>query len=101
MLDPSVGEGVVQAMQKEVHRMELRLAELLRLQERLMQVRAGAGEQEARGRLSGVWRQGSDGTGQWPKVPSATRHPAPRSPTALLPSTRSWSARCQSTRSSA
>lgn len=39
MLDPSVGEGVVQAMRKEVHRMELRQQELLRTQERLMQVR--------------------------------------------------------------
>jgi hypothetical protein len=36
-----VGEGVVQAMQKEVRRMELRLAELLRLQERLVQVGRG------------------------------------------------------------
>jgi hypothetical protein len=39
MLDPSVGEGVVASMRKEVHRMELRHAELLRTQERLMQVR--------------------------------------------------------------
>jgi hypothetical protein len=39
MLDPTVGEGVVTAMRKEVHRMELRHAELLRVQERLMQVR--------------------------------------------------------------
>lgn len=38
MLDPSVGEGIVQAMRKEVHRMELRHAELLRTQEKLMQV---------------------------------------------------------------
>jgi hypothetical protein len=38
MLDPTVGEGVVTAMRKEVHRMELRHAELLRVQERLMQV---------------------------------------------------------------
>ncbi|KAF6257749.1 hypothetical protein COO60DRAFT_1639651 [Scenedesmus sp. NREL 46B-D3] len=37
MLDPSVGEGVVAAMKREVHRMELRHAELLRTQERLMQ----------------------------------------------------------------
>lgn len=41
MLDPTVGEGVVTAMRKEVHRMELRHAELLRVQERLMQVREG------------------------------------------------------------
>lgn len=41
MLDPSVGEGVVQAMRKEVHRMELRHAELLRTQEKLMQVQTG------------------------------------------------------------
>lgn len=40
MLDPTVGEGVVTAMRKEVHRMELRHAELLRVQERLMQVGA-------------------------------------------------------------
>lgn len=39
MLDPTVGEGVVAAMRKEVHRMELRHAELMRVQERLMQVR--------------------------------------------------------------
>ncbi len=38
VLDPSVGEGVVQAMKKEVHRMELRHAELVKTQERLMQV---------------------------------------------------------------
>jgi hypothetical protein len=38
MLDPTVGEGVVAAMKREVHRMELRHAELLRTQERLMQV---------------------------------------------------------------
>lgn len=38
MLDPTVGEGVVTAMRKEVHRMELRHAELMRVQERLMQV---------------------------------------------------------------
>jgi hypothetical protein len=38
MLDPSVGEGVVAAMKKEVHRMELRHSELVRTQERLMQV---------------------------------------------------------------
>lgn len=42
MLDPTVGEGVVTAMRKEVHRMELRHAELLRVQERLMQVCTGA-----------------------------------------------------------
>lgn len=42
MMDPSVGEGVVAAMGREVHRMELRLAELLRQQERLMQVRCVA-----------------------------------------------------------
>jgi hypothetical protein len=39
MLDPTVGEGVVAAMKREVHRMELRHAELLRTQERLTQVR--------------------------------------------------------------
>lgn len=33
-----MGEGVVAAMRKEVHRMELRHAELMRVQERLMQV---------------------------------------------------------------
>lgn len=38
MLDPTIGEGVVAAMRKEVHRMELRHAELQRVQERLMQV---------------------------------------------------------------
>ncbi len=38
MMDPTVGEGVVQAMQREVHRMQIRLDELTRLQERLMQV---------------------------------------------------------------
>lgn len=38
MLDPTVGEGVVQNMRKEIHRMELRHAELLRTQEQLMQV---------------------------------------------------------------
>jgi hypothetical protein len=43
MLDPTVGEGVVTAMRKEVHRMELRHAELLRVQERLMQVRWSLG----------------------------------------------------------
>eukprot|EP00877_Chromochloris_zofingiensis_P014228 jgi/Chrzof1/9059/Cz03g34170.t1 len=37
MLDPTVGEGVVQNMRKEIHRMELRHAELLRTQEQLMQ----------------------------------------------------------------
>eukprot|EP00879_Flechtneria_rotunda_P022980 GHRR01024289.1.p1 GENE.GHRR01024289.1~~GHRR01024289.1.p1 ORF type:complete len:288 (+),score=165.84 GHRR01024289.1:3270-4133(+) len=37
MLDPTVGEGVVAAMKREVHRMELRHAELLRTQEKLMQ----------------------------------------------------------------
>jgi hypothetical protein len=42
MLDPTVGEGVVAAMKREVHRMELRHAELLRTQERLMQVRQPA-----------------------------------------------------------
>jgi len=43
MLDPTVGEGVVQSMQREVHRMELRLGELMRLQEKLMQVGLGSG----------------------------------------------------------
>ncbi|KAF8063043.1 CCDC40 [Scenedesmus sp. PABB004] len=37
VLDPTVGEGVVAAMKREVHRMELRHADLLRTQERLMQ----------------------------------------------------------------
>ncbi|GBF90586.1 hypothetical protein Rsub_03158 [Raphidocelis subcapitata] len=37
VLDPTVGEGVVASMGREVRRMELRLAELLRLQEALMQ----------------------------------------------------------------
>ena len=41
VLDPSVGEGVVAAMQREVHRMELRKAELLRRQEKLMQASGG------------------------------------------------------------
>ncbi len=38
MLDPTVGEGAVQSMKKEIHRMELRQTELQRTQERLMQV---------------------------------------------------------------
>lgn len=42
VLDPSVGESVVATMKREVHRMELRYAELQRTQERLMQVMAGA-----------------------------------------------------------
>lgn len=35
-VDPSVGEDVVGAMQKEIHRMELRYSELMRLQEKLV-----------------------------------------------------------------
>ena len=41
MLDPTVGEGVVSTMRKEVHRMELRRGELQRQQEKLVQVRLG------------------------------------------------------------
>ncbi len=36
MLDPSVGQDVVGAMRKEIHRMTLRHRELLRLQEGLI-----------------------------------------------------------------
>jgi hypothetical protein len=46
VLDPSVGQGVVAAMRKEVHRMQLRHADLLRTQERLMQVTAQRDVQE-------------------------------------------------------
>jgi hypothetical protein len=41
MLDPTVGEGVVSTMRKEVHRMELRQGELQRQQEKLVQVGLG------------------------------------------------------------
>ncbi|GMH42071.1 hypothetical protein BSKO_09990 [Bryopsis sp. KO-2023] len=37
VLDPEVGQDVTSAMKKEIHRMELRHAELLRIQEKLMQ----------------------------------------------------------------
>jgi len=36
VLDPTVGQDVVGEMKREIHRMELRLGELLRLQEKLM-----------------------------------------------------------------
>ena len=36
-IDPNVGNGVVTAMRKEIHRMKLRLGELLRYQEALIQ----------------------------------------------------------------
>jgi len=36
-LDPNVGDDVIVAMQKEIHRMELRYSELMRLQEKLIQ----------------------------------------------------------------
>eukprot|EP00192_Tetraselmis_astigmatica_P001068 CAMPEP_0117679654 /NCGR_PEP_ID=MMETSP0804-20121206/17928_1 /TAXON_ID=1074897 /ORGANISM="Tetraselmis astigmatica, Strain CCMP880" /LENGTH=1089 /DNA_ID=CAMNT_0005489087 /DNA_START=114 /DNA_END=3381 /DNA_ORIENTATION=- len=36
-LDPSTGDDVTGAMQKEIHRMELRYSELMRLQEKLVQ----------------------------------------------------------------
>jgi peptidoglycan hydrolase CwlO-like protein len=36
VLDPTVGQDVVGEMKKEIHRMELRLGELMRLQEKLM-----------------------------------------------------------------
>lgn len=36
VLDPSVGQDVVAEMSREIHRMQLRHSELLRLQERLM-----------------------------------------------------------------
>eukprot|EP00951_Prasinocladus_malaysianus_P050506 scaffold681095_cov97-Prasinocladus_malaysianus.AAC.1 len=35
-LDPTVGEDVIGAMEKEIHRMELRYSELMRLQEKLV-----------------------------------------------------------------
>ena len=38
-LDPAAGAGALRAMRREVRRMELRLGELLRLRERLLQVR--------------------------------------------------------------
>ena len=38
VLDPTVGQDVVGDMRKEIHRMELRHGELMRLQEKLMQV---------------------------------------------------------------
>ncbi|KAG1659381.1 hypothetical protein FOA52_007844 [Chlamydomonas sp. UWO 241] len=37
VLDPTVGQDVVGEMKREIHRMELRLGELMRLQEKLMQ----------------------------------------------------------------
>ncbi len=39
VLDPSVGQDVVGEMRKEIHRMELRHGELMRLQDKLMQAR--------------------------------------------------------------
>lgn len=39
VLDPEVGQDVVSAMKKEIHRMELRHSELMKLQEKLIQVR--------------------------------------------------------------
>jgi hypothetical protein len=38
VLDPTVGQDVVGDMRREIHRMELRHGELMRLQEKLMQV---------------------------------------------------------------
>ena len=40
VLDPTVGQDVVGEMKKEIHRMTLRHEELLRLQEKFMQVQA-------------------------------------------------------------
>lgn len=42
-LDPNIGGDIVEAMKKEIHRMELRLSELMRQQEKLIQVRARRG----------------------------------------------------------
>ena len=38
VLDPTVGQDVVGEMRREIHRMQLRHAELMRLQEKLMAV---------------------------------------------------------------
>lgn len=38
VLDPEAGQDVVSAMKKEIHRMELRYADLMKIQERLIQV---------------------------------------------------------------
>lgn len=38
VLDPEAGQDVVSAMKKEIHRMELRHADLMKIQERLIQV---------------------------------------------------------------
>lgn len=38
VLDPTVGQDVVGEMKREIHRMQLRHAELMRLQEKLMAV---------------------------------------------------------------
>jgi hypothetical protein len=43
VLDPSVGQDVVGEMRKEIHRMQLRHGELMRLQDKLMAVGGGNG----------------------------------------------------------
>lgn len=52
VLDPEVGQDVVTAMKKEIHRMELRHSELMKLQEKLIQVSCSSINNEKTIRMS-------------------------------------------------